>query len=50
MTVDKEFFITFDACMFQTRQQSTRTEPITVVIDDDSETNLEPAGLMISLA
>jgi len=35
---------------FQARQQSTRTERITVIIDDDSETNPEPAGLMISPA
>jgi len=35
---------------FQARQQLTRTERITVIIDDDSETNPEPAGLMISPA
>jgi len=38
------------ALKFQARQQSTRTERITVIIDDDSETNPEPAGLMISPA
>jgi len=38
------------ALKFQARQQLTRTERITVIIDDDSETNPEPAGLMISPA
>jgi hypothetical protein len=38
------------AFKFQARQQLTRTERITVIIDDDSETNPEPAGLMISPA
>lgn len=31
--------------MSQARQQSSRTGPITVIIDDDSETTAGPAGI-----
>jgi len=51
MTIqDGKLIIWLFAFMSQARQQSTRTERITVIIDDDSETNPEPAGLMLSPA
>ncbi|WVZ67668.1 hypothetical protein U9M48_016715 [Paspalum notatum var. saurae] len=41
---DDDVFIYSSRSLPQARQQSTRTEHITVIIDDDSETNPEPAG------
>jgi hypothetical protein len=43
----KKMFIWLVSFMFQARQQLTTTESITIIIDDDSETNLETAGLML---
>ncbi|KAK3166336.1 hypothetical protein QOZ80_1AG0044520 [Eleusine coracana subsp. coracana] len=45
-TIDDDVMIYASRPFPQTRQRSTRAEPvtITVIIDDDSETNLEPAG------
>jgi len=48
--IDDDVVIHSSRSLPQARQQSTRMERITVIIDDDSETNPEPAGLMISPA
>ena len=49
MTIqDGKLIIWLFAFVSQARQQSTRTA--VVIIDDDSETNPEPAGLMLSPA
>lgn len=42
--IDDDVVIYSSRSLPQARQQSTRTERITVIIDDDSETNPEPAG------
>ncbi|PUZ53286.1 hypothetical protein GQ55_5G041100 [Panicum hallii var. hallii] len=42
--IDDDVVIYSSRSLPQARQQLTRTERITVIIDDDSETNPEPAG------